>query len=66
MNDVLEGVVVGQDLITKICEGEINEFYLQHLQELNKKMLYVKNQQGKHVRAFKDVGPELDKLRLKV
>ncbi|KAJ3117755.1 Vacuolar protein sorting-associated protein 52 [Phlyctochytrium bullatum] len=43
-----------------ICEGEVNEFFLSHLIDLNKKMTYVKAQKGKHIRALKDVGPELE------
>ncbi|KAJ3165680.1 hypothetical protein HDU88_003873 [Geranomyces variabilis] len=65
LNTVLEGVVISPDLIRKICEGEVNEFFLQHLADLNKKMSFVKSQQGQHVKAFKDVGPELERLRLK-
>jgi hypothetical protein len=49
----------------KICQGEVNEFYLSHLTELNKKMAYVKTHQSKNVKAFKDLGPELERLRLK-
>ncbi|KAL2914393.1 Vacuolar protein sorting-associated protein 52 [Polyrhizophydium stewartii] len=48
-----------------ICEGEINEFFLQHLAELNKMMAFVKSKQEKKIRAFKDVGPELERLRLR-
>ncbi|KAJ3010115.1 Vacuolar protein sorting-associated protein 52 [Thoreauomyces humboldtii] len=65
LNTVLEGVVISPDLIRKICEGEVNEFFLQHLADLNKKMSFVKSQQGQHVKAFKDVGPELERLRLR-
>ncbi|KAI9350471.1 Sac2 family-domain-containing protein, partial [Zopfochytrium polystomum] len=65
LNTALEGLVVSPDLIKKICEGEVNEFYLQHLHDLNKKMTYVKSQRGSHIRALKDVGPELERLRLK-
>ncbi|KAJ3078102.1 Vacuolar protein sorting-associated protein 52, partial [Quaeritorhiza haematococci] len=67
LNVVLDGLVISPDLIKKICEGEVNDFFLQHLSDLNKKMTWVKNQtqQGKHIRALKDVGPELERLRLK-
>ncbi|TPX61117.1 hypothetical protein SpCBS45565_g07345 [Spizellomyces sp. 'palustris'] len=65
LNTVLDGVVINPDLIRKICEGEVNEFFLQHLADLNKKMAFVKSQQGQHIRAFKDAGPELERLRLK-
>ncbi|KAJ3265746.1 hypothetical protein HDU77_004014 [Chytriomyces hyalinus] len=65
LSKVLEGLVITPDLIKKICEGEVNEFFLQHLLDLNKKMAYVKSQKGAHIRALKDVGPELERLRLK-
>ncbi|TPX48681.1 hypothetical protein SeMB42_g02918 [Synchytrium endobioticum] len=65
LNTVLDGIVISPDLIKKICEGEVNDFFLTHLNALNQKMSFVKSQQNKHVRAFKDVGPELERLRLK-
>ncbi|TPX57670.1 hypothetical protein PhCBS80983_g03685 [Powellomyces hirtus] len=64
LNTVLEGPLISH-IFRKICEGEVNEFFLQHLADLNKKMAYVKSQQGQHVKAFKDVGPELERLRLR-
>ncbi|OAJ41656.1 hypothetical protein BDEG_25222 [Batrachochytrium dendrobatidis JEL423] len=61
--EMLEGTVVSPDLIKKICEGEVNEFFLQHLIDLDKKMTYVKSRQEKKIRSFKDVAPELERLR---
>ncbi|KAJ3205852.1 Histone acetyltransferase kat2b [Clydaea vesicula] len=65
LHNVLEGIVVGPDLIKKICEGEVNEFFLLHLAELNAKMTFVKNQQANKIFSLKEVGPELERLRLK-
>ncbi|KAJ3300194.1 Vacuolar protein sorting-associated protein 52 [Borealophlyctis nickersoniae] len=65
LNSVFNGIVLSPDLIRKISEGEVNEFFLQHLADLNAKMTYVKNQQGRHIHSLKDVGPELERLRLK-
>ncbi|KAI9348662.1 Sac2 family-domain-containing protein [Obelidium mucronatum] len=70
MNLRLRNRMSSQDLLSKvldglICEGEVNEFFLSHLLDLNKKMTYVKKQKGAHIRALKDVGPELERLRLK-
>ncbi|KAJ3070045.1 hypothetical protein HDU98_006918 [Podochytrium sp. JEL0797] len=65
LSKVLDGLIITPDLIKKICEGEVNEFFLTHLLELNKKMAFVKSQKGAHIRALKDVGPELERLRLK-
>lgn len=52
--------------LRKITEDEIDEIWLAYLTELNKKMSYTKQKQGKNIKALKDVGPELEKLRLKV
>ncbi|CAG8727501.1 11008_t:CDS:10, partial [Acaulospora morrowiae] len=65
LNDVLEGVVIPPPMIKKITEDEVDEAWLAYLTELNKKMTYVKQNQNKNIKAIKDVGPELEKLRLK-
>ncbi|KAI9143306.1 Sac2 family-domain-containing protein [Paraphysoderma sedebokerense] len=65
LGNVLDGIVVGPDLIKKISETEVNELYLQFLGELNSKMLYMKSNKDKHIKAFRDVGPELERLRNK-
>lgn len=65
LNAVLDGILLGPDLVTKICEGEVNEFYLEHLRELDRKMAFVKAQKGKNIRAFNDVTPEFERLRLR-
>ncbi|KXS13007.1 Vps52-domain-containing protein [Gonapodya prolifera JEL478] len=63
---LLDGVVLSPSLIRKICDGEINDSYMEAVQLLTDKIAYVKGQQGKHVlRAFKEIGPELERLRLK-
>ncbi|KAJ3273286.1 hypothetical protein HDV01_004644 [Terramyces sp. JEL0728] len=64
-NELLDGIVVGPDIIRKICEGEINEFFIHHLHELNVKMAYVVANEDKQVKALKNVGPELERLRIK-
>ncbi|KAI9016791.1 Sac2 family-domain-containing protein [Hyaloraphidium curvatum] len=65
LNNVLEGLVVSPELIRRIADGEVGEVYVQAVAELDKKIAYVKSQQGKPLRAFRDVGPELERLRLK-
>ncbi|CAG8435656.1 8672_t:CDS:10 [Funneliformis mosseae] len=65
LNTVLEGTVIPPQMIKKITEGDVDEIWLSYLTELNKKMTYVKRNQKKNVKAIKDVGPELEKLRLK-
>ncbi|KAJ3354477.1 hypothetical protein HDU83_005179 [Entophlyctis luteolus] len=65
LDKVLDGLVITPDLITKICLGEVNEFFLHHLLDLNNKMAFVKKQKGAHIKALKDIGPELERMRLK-
>lgn len=47
-------------------EADIGESFVDTLLELNKKMVFVRAQPGKKIRALKDIGPELERLRLKV
>ncbi|CAH1764232.1 8029_t:CDS:10 [Entrophospora sp. SA101] len=65
LNNILEGIIIPPPMVKKITEDEIDEIWLAYLTELNKKMSYVKQKQGKNIKALKDVGPELEKLRLK-
>lgn len=50
----------------KITDSDVDDVWLQYLLELNKKMRFVKANQNKPIRALQDIGPELEKLRLKV
>lgn len=66
LNELLEGILVTPQLIRKIYDGEIDETWLGALAELNSKMYHAKARQGRHIRALKEVGPELERLRIKV
>jgi hypothetical protein len=50
----------------KIFEGEINEFFVQHLGEINKKMSYFNAPPSNNIYALKEVGPELERIRCRV
>ncbi|KAF9355376.1 Vacuolar protein sorting-associated protein 52 [Mortierella sp. NVP85] len=65
LNELLEGILVTPQLIRKIYDGEIDETWLGALAELNSKMHHAKARQGRHIRALKEVGPELERLRIK-
>ncbi|CAG8489569.1 2639_t:CDS:10 [Ambispora gerdemannii] len=65
LSSVLDGIVIPPPMIKKITEGDVDETWLAYLTELNRKMIYVTKNQDKEFVAFKDVGPELEKLRLK-
>ncbi|KAG0004561.1 Histone acetyltransferase kat2b [Modicella reniformis] len=65
LNELLEGILVTPQLIRKIYDGEVDETWLGALAELNSKMYHAKARQGRHIRALKEVGPELERLRIK-
>ncbi|KNE59537.1 hypothetical protein AMAG_03804 [Allomyces macrogynus ATCC 38327] len=65
LSAVLDGTVISPDLIHKVVEAEVNELYLPVIAELNAKMVFVKDNKDSHIRAFKDAGPELERLRNK-
>ncbi|KAF9343251.1 Vacuolar protein sorting-associated protein 52, partial [Mortierella sp. AD094] len=65
LNNLLEGILITPQLIRKIYDGEVDETWLAALAELNSKMYNAKARQGRHIRALKEVGPELERLRIK-
>ncbi|KAJ1949151.1 Vacuolar protein sorting-associated protein 52, partial [Linderina pennispora] len=67
LSKILQGVVVPPDAVRTICDGEVNEKYLECLVEVNKKIAYMRvhGKQHKRLRAFQEIQPELDLLRLR-
>ncbi|KAF9388230.1 Vacuolar protein sorting-associated protein 52 [Podila verticillata] len=65
LNCLLEGILVTPQLIRKIYDGEVDDTWLAALADLNSKMHHAKSRQGRHIRALKEVGPELERLRIK-
>jgi hypothetical protein len=65
MSAVIDGALVSPELIHKICNGQINDVWISHLIDLNNKMTFIRNHYGKSIHIFRDVIPELEKLRLK-
>jgi len=61
----IDVVALPPDLITHICESEVNETYLEYLLAVNKKMECLKDEATRSTHAFQDVEPELAKLRNK-
>jgi len=62
----IDAVALPPDLIQNICDAEITETYLEYLLMVNNKMECFKDAETQKTEAFKDVQPELDKLRNKV
>ena len=65
LGEALEGLALSPDIIRIISNGEVNDEFMEALLQLNAKMTYVKLNVGKQFRAFKDIGPEMERLRLK-
>ncbi|KAI8996877.1 Sac2 family-domain-containing protein [Pilobolus umbonatus] len=65
LGKALQGMVIPPYMIKKIMEGEVDEVWLQYLQAIHKQMRFVKANQNRPIKALKNVGPELEKLRLK-
>ncbi|SAL98829.1 hypothetical protein [Absidia glauca] len=65
LGKVLQGTVIPPYVIKKITESDVDEVWLQYLLGINKQMRFVKTNQNKPIKAFRNMGPELEKLRLK-
>jgi vacuolar protein sorting-associated protein 52 len=67
----LEGIVISPDLVKygiltrKICEGEVNEFFLHHIHELDAKLEYQVQNEEKGIKALRVTAPELVRLQSK-
>jgi hypothetical protein len=61
----LDGILVSDENLKRIFQGEVNEFFLQDLKEVNRKMRFVKDLKSKNISALKDVGPVLERVRIK-
>ncbi|KAF7727175.1 hypothetical protein EC973_007950 [Apophysomyces ossiformis] len=65
LGKTLQGMVIPPYVIKKITEGEVDEAWLQYLLAINKQMRFVKANQNRPIKALRNVGPELEKLRLR-
>ncbi|KAI9468278.1 MAG: Sac2 family-domain-containing protein [Benjaminiella poitrasii] len=65
LGKALQGMVIPPYVIKKITEGEVDEVWLEYLIMINKQMRFVKANQHRPIKALRNVGPELEKLRLK-
>jgi len=65
LSEFIQQIVVPPELISNICESEVNESYLEYVLELNKKVSFAKQDSTAMTSACADIAPELEKLRLK-
>ncbi|KAJ1964007.1 Vacuolar protein sorting-associated protein 52 [Dipsacomyces acuminosporus] len=67
LDKIIQGVAIPPEAVRTICDGEVNEKYLECLVEVNKKIAYMRvhGKQNKKLKAFQEIQPELDRLRLR-
>ena len=65
LNGFVEKLIVSPELVTNICEAEVNESYLDFVLQLNEKVSFAKTDAAAATAAAGDIAPELEKLRLK-
>ena len=65
LSSFITQIVVPPELISNICDAEVDEAYLGHVQELNKKVQFAKLESTAMTSACADISPELEKLRIK-
>jgi len=65
LSSFIQNIVVPPDLISAICENEVNEVYLEYVIELNKKVTFAKQESTAMTSSCADMAPELEKLRQK-
>jgi len=65
LSKFIEQVVIPPDLITNICDAEVNDSYLEFLLALNKKIDSVQSENVKETKPASDIEPQIEKLRLK-
>ncbi|KAJ7547394.1 hypothetical protein O6H91_08G084000 [Diphasiastrum complanatum] len=62
----VEDIVIPPNMVDIIIDGEVNEEYVRNLQILSKKVHFINEDPAAKVSAaYKDVEPEVEKLRLK-
>ena len=63
----MEAVVISPELIKKINQGEVNEFYILDIKELKNKLINLGalEKRGEKYAFFRDVGPEVERLVIK-
>ncbi|KAG0872173.1 hypothetical protein G6F16_005361 [Rhizopus arrhizus] len=65
LGKALQGMVIPPYMIKKITEEEVDEVWLEYLTTINKQMRFIKANQNRPIKSLQNVGPELEKLRLK-
>ncbi|KAJ1999070.1 Vacuolar protein sorting-associated protein 52, partial [Coemansia thaxteri] len=64
LDKIIQGVVIPPNAVRLICDGEVNERYLECLVDVNKRIAYMRvhSKQHNRLKAFQEIQPELDRL----
>ena len=66
MSGHIQTIVLTQDLIEQLSIGEINQIYLDHVEQFSKVLASSKSSEYSECKSSVEIQPELDKLKLKV
>eukprot|EP01135_Chromosphaera_perkinsii_P012212 Nk52_evm31s2612 gene=Nk52_evmTU31s2612 len=65
LGSIIDDLVISPDMITHICEGEVNEEFVQYLKALTAKIASAKSDKFLQAKCFSEIKPEMIKLRAK-
>jgi len=65
LSSFITQIVVPPELISSICDADVDESYLAHVLELDRKVQFAKLESTAMTSACADISPELEKLRIK-
>jgi vacuolar protein sorting-associated protein 52 len=66
MTSHIETIVLSDEMIKTLCDGEIDQVYLDKVEQLHKILVNSRNSDFSESRSMQEIKPELDKLKLKV
>ena len=65
VGEIVDGILLTSGLITKITDGEINEFFVDHVKELGVKANYLEANKERYLKAWNDISPVMEAVVLK-
>jgi hypothetical protein len=65
LGKVIDGLSLSPDMIKVICEGDVDEEFVELVIKLGRKLSFIRRNGEKNISAIEDVIPEMEKLRLK-
>lgn len=66
LGNFLDELVIPPELVSKICDSEVDETYTQYLDALNRKITFLSDKTSQNIPSVNSVAPELERLKNKV